>query len=101
MSETAHSLENELLPLKKPALMNGGSPSAAEVTTPVSLADDTSEFVTDSAIRQRIALHSADLHDLYFSMRSRAMLGGERDREGLEEFSSGMFVTIYSLLNSH
>lgn len=85
MSATSNSLEDELVPLKKPALTNGASPS--ETTAQVSPV--IPEVVTDSAIRQRISLHSTDLHDLYFSMRSRAMLGGERDEEGLSEFSSG------------
>lgn len=86
------TLKQEEVPAKKPALTNGSSPSN-DIDT---LSNAKPTVVTDAAIRQRISSHSADLHDLYFSMRSKAMIGGDRDEEGLEEFSSGEQILHFS-----
>lgn len=51
------------------------------------------ELVTDAAIRQRLSLHSTDLHDYYFSMRRKAMIGCAPDNDdGLSNFSSGNLI---------
>lgn len=47
------------------------------------------EPVTDAAIRQRIDLHSNDLQDYYFSIRSKAMIGDASDDGSLDDFTSG------------
>ncbi|KAF6028433.1 RFWD2 [Bugula neritina] len=48
------------------------------------------EPVTDAAIRQRIDLHSNDLQDYYFSIRSKAMIGDASDDGSLDDFTSAL-----------